>query len=37
MITSRRIFLAGSASLVVTSPLSMPALAAGGRKTTLSW
>ena len=35
MITSRRIFLAGSASLVVTSPLSMPALAAGGRKTNL--
>ena len=35
MITSRRIFLAGSASLVVTSPLSMPALAASGRKTNL--
>ena len=35
MITSRRIFLAGSASLVVTSPLSMPALATDGRKTNL--
>lgn len=35
MITSRRIFLAGSASLFVTSPLSMPALAASGRKTNL--
>ena len=35
MITSRRIFLAGSASLVVTSPLTMPAMAASGRKTNL--
>ena len=35
MITSRRTFLAGSASLFVMSPLKTPALAALGRKTNL--
>ena len=35
MITSRRVFLAGSASLFVTSTLNKPAFAASGRKTNL--
>ena len=35
MITSRRVFLAGSASLFVTSTLNKPAVAASGRKTNL--
>ncbi len=35
MIASRRVFLAGSASLFVTSTLNKPAVAASGRKTNL--
>ena len=35
MITSRRVFLSGSASLIVTSALSTNAVAAGSKKTNL--